>query len=227
LCVLCDKGILMRQLFFIIWMCFILFSSCREEKKGNERTIPKKMEVKVKSTKKVVHSTHFIPKAEMKPELIPQVIPGPGYLPDPYPDPWPIDPPGYISEPVITCVGPPDPLPKTIRDSIVNFPTMQATFGVSIDDLLKYIDYKIANSMEWSYLRELGIEGKIYIRLLIDVKGKVREVNFLKFSEKELEILKPRLITALLTMPNWNAAKDENGTAVVSEFTFPLRIQLN
>jgi hypothetical protein len=217
----------MRQLFFIIWMCFILFSSCREEKKGNERTIPKKMEAKVKSTKKVVHSTHVIRKTEMKPKLIPQVIPGPGYLPDPYPDPWPIDPPGYISEPVITCVGPPDPLPKTIRDSIVNFPTMQATFGVSIDDLLKYIDYKIANSMEWSYLRELGIEGKIYIRLLIDVKGKVREVNFLKFSEKELEILKARLITALLTMPNWNAAKDENGTAVVSEFTFPLRIQLN
>ncbi len=227
MCVLCDKGILMRQLFFIIWMCFILFSSCREEKKGNERTIPKKMEAKVKSTKKVVHSTHVIRKTEMKPKLIPQVIPGPGYLPDPYPDPWPIDPPGYISEPVITCVGPPDPLPKTIRDSIVNFPTMQATFGVSIDDLLKYIDNKISNSYEWTYLRELGIEGKIYIRLLIDVKGKVREVNFLKFSEKELEILKARLITALLTMPNWNAAKDENGTAVVSEFTFPLRIQLN
>jgi hypothetical protein len=227
LCVLCDKGILMRQLFFIIWMCFILFSSCREEKKGNERTISKKMEAKVKSTKKVVHSTHVIPKAELKLKLIPQVIPGPGYLPDPYPDPWPIDPPGYISEPVITCVGPPDPLPKTIRDSIVNFPTTQASFGISIDELLMYIDYKIANSTEWSYLRELGIDGKIYIRLLIDAKGKVREVNCLKFSEKELEILKPRLITALLTMPNWNAAKDENGTAVVSEFTFPLRIKLD
>jgi hypothetical protein len=217
----------MRQLFFIIWMCFILFSSCREEKKGNVRPIPKKMESKVNSTKKVVHSTHVIPKTEMKPELIPQVIPGPGYLPDPYPDPWPIDPPGYISEPVITCVGPPDPLPKTIRDSIVNFPTMQAAFGVSIDELLKYIDYKIANSMEWSYLKELGIEGKIYIRLLIDVKGKVREVNFLKFTENELEILKPRLITALLTMPNWTPAKNESGQNVVSEFTFPLRIQLD
>ncbi|MEY4286118.1 MAG: hypothetical protein RL511_191 [Bacteroidota bacterium] len=211
----------MRQLFFIIWMCFILFSSCREEKKGNERTISKKMEAKVKSTKKVVHSTHVIPKAELKPEWIPQV------LPPIDPGPYPIDPPGYIPEPIIDCIGPPEPLPKTIRDSIVNFPTMQASFGVSIDDLLKYIDYKIANSTEWSYLRELGIEGRIYIRLLIDVKGKVREVNFLKFSEKELEILKPRLITALLTMPNWNAAKGENGTAVVSEFTFPLRIQLN
>jgi len=217
----------MGHIFFFLLFGFFFFSSCREEKKGNVRPIPKKMDAKVQSTKKVVHTTHFEPKAELKPEFIPQVIPGPGYLPDPYPDPHPIDPPGYISEPVITCVGPPDPLPKTIRDSIVNFPTMQASFGISIDELLQYIDNKIKNSYEWNYLRELGIDGKIYIRLLIDVKGKVREVNFLKFSEKELEILKPRLITALLTMPNWNAAKDENGTAVVSEFTFPLRIELD
>jgi hypothetical protein len=104
---------------------------------------------------------------------------------------------------------------------------MQASFGVSIDELLKYIDNKISNSYEWTYLRELGIEGKIYIRLLIDVKGKVREVTFLKFTEKQLEILKNRLNLDLLGMPNWNAAKDENGAAVVSEFTFPLRIELN
>jgi hypothetical protein len=102
---------------------------------------------------------------------------------------------------------------------------MQASFGVSIDDLMKYIDYKIANSMEWSYLKELGIEGKIYIRLLIDVKGKVRDVTFLKFSDKELEILKNRLDTALRAMPNWSPAKEENGQSVVSEFIFPFRIQ--
>jgi hypothetical protein len=211
-------------LFFVL---LLFFFSYKEEKKVNVRPSPKKSESKVKSTKKVVHTTHFEPKAQLKPEFIPQVVPGPGYLPDPYPDPWPIDPPGYISEPVITCVGPPDPLPKTIRDSIVNFPTMQASFGVSIDELLKYIDNKISNSYEWTYLRELGIEGKIYIRLLIDVKGKVREVTFLKFTEKQLEILKNRLNLDLLGMPNWNAAKDENGAAVVSEFTFPLRIELN
>jgi hypothetical protein len=218
----------MWQILTVLLFCFFLFSSCREEKKGNVRQIPKKTESKKKLTNKVVHPTHFIPKAEPKPKFIP---PTPCPIdPEPYPidpEPYPIDPPGYIPEPIINCIGPPEPLPKTIRDSIVNFPDFQASFGGSIDDLLKYIDYKIANSKEWSYLRELGIEGKIYIRLLIDVKGKVREVNFLKFSEKELEILKPRLITALLTMPNWNAAKGENGTAVVSEFTFPLRIQLN
>jgi hypothetical protein len=104
---------------------------------------------------------------------------------------------------------------------------MQASFGVSIDDLMKYIDYKIANSMEWSYLKELGSEGKIYIRLLIDVKGKVREVTFLKFTDKQLEILKNRLNVAFLGMPNWTPAKNENGQNVVSEYTFPFRIQFD
>jgi hypothetical protein len=42
-----------------------------------------------------------------------------------------------------------------------------------------------------------------------------------------LEILKNRLNLALLGMPNWNPAKDQNAAAVVSEFTFPLRIQLD
>jgi hypothetical protein len=52
-------------------------------------------------------------------------------------------------------------------------------------------------------------------------------VTFLKFTDKQLEILKSRLNLALLDMPNWNPAKDQNGKNVVSEFTFPLRIQLD
>jgi hypothetical protein len=217
----------MQQIFFIILMCFFFFSSCREEKSHNMRHGQKKVTFQVSKTQAKTSAAKIVVKTKRQHQIIPEVLPpidpGQGFIPDPYP----IDPPGYISEPVITCVGPPNPLPKTIRDSIIYFPTMQASFGVSIDDLLKYIDYKIANSMEWSYLRELGIEGKIYIRLLIDVKGKVREVTFLKFTDKQLEILKNRLNLALLGMPNWNAAKDENGTAVVTEFTFPLRIQFD
>lgn len=224
MCVLCCKGILMRQLFIIIWMCFTLFSACREQKKGNVRPIPKKMEAKVKSTKKVVHTTHFTPKSELKPKIIPEVLPliypGPGFIPEPYP----IDPPGYIPDPVITCVGPPDPLPKTIRDSIVQFPATEAIFGDTFEDFYQFLHQQIMDSEEFNYLYELGLSGKIFMRLLIDAKGKVREVTFLKFTDKQLEILKSRLNLALLDMPNWNPAKDQNGQNVVSEFTFPLKI---
>lgn len=183
-------------------------------------SIPKNIESKGKSTRKVVHTTHFVPKAQLKPEIIPPV-PRPPF--DPI-EPCPIDPPGYISEPVITCVGPPEPLPKTIRDSIVNFPATMAFFGNNNNDIINYIDNKIAGSMEWKYLRELGVEGKIYVRLLIDVNGKIREVTFLKFSVKELEMLKGNLNKVLLGMPLWSPAKDEKGTAVVSEYTLPVRL---
>jgi hypothetical protein len=215
----------MRHLLFIIWMCFIFFSSCREEKKGNVRPIPKKMESKVNSTMSQQHPTRFKP--NLKPKIIPQVLPpidpGPGFIPDPDP----IDPPGYISEPVITCVGPPDPLPKTIRDSIVQFPATEAIFGDTFEDFYQFLHQQIMDSEEFNYLYELGLSGKIFMRLLIDAKGKVREVTFLKFTDKQLEILKSRLNLALLGMPNWNPAKDQNGQNVVSEFTFPLRIQLD
>jgi hypothetical protein len=207
------------QLLFPVLIALLF--SCREEKKPNTRPIPKEIEAKVNSTKKAVHATHFRPKAQRQPECIPEYIP-----PDPFPpfDPDPIDPPGYIPEPVITCVGPPEPFPKTIRDSLVNFPATMASFGTTTTDVLQYIDEKIAGSREWNYLRELGIEGRIFVRLLIDVNGKVREVTFLKFSEKELDILKGNLNKTLLDMPLWSPAKDEKGTAVVSEYTLPIKV---
>jgi hypothetical protein len=207
------------QLLFPVLIALLF--SCREEKKPNTRPIPKEIEAKVNSTKKAVHATHFRLKAQLQPDCIPEYIP-----PDPFPpfDPDPIDPPGYIPEPVITCVGPPEPFPKTIRDSLVNFPATMASFGTTTTDVLQYIDEKIAGSREWNYLRELGIEGRIFVRLLIDVNGKVREVTFLKFSEKELDILKGNLNNTLLDMPLWSPAKDEKGTAVVSEYTLPIRV---
>ena len=144
----------------------------------------------------------------------------------PYDPIEPPDPPGYISEPVITCVGPPDPLPRTIRDSIVIFPATPASFGSNLNDFNKYIDSQIVGTSEFEYLKEIGVQGRIFVRLLIDVKGRVRQVTFLKFTEKETEILTGILQKSLLTMPNWTPAKNEQGQAVVSEPTLPIRLPL-
>jgi hypothetical protein len=191
-----------------------------DEKKAVSVDFKQKPKPKTSNDKKSTRPlAKIIPKVIL-PGPCPDPDPGPGFLPDPYP----IDPPGFL-EPVVYIDEPPRVLPKNILDSLEKFPSVLATFGAHPDELLKYIDYKIANSMEWSYLKELGIEGKIYIRLLIDVKGKVRDVTFLKFSDKELEILKNGLNTALRSMPNWTPAKNENGQNVVSEYTFPFRIQ--
>ncbi|MEN9744146.1 MAG: hypothetical protein RLZZ65_1951 [Bacteroidota bacterium] len=162
-------------------------------------------------------------KLDKKPpqKIIPEVLPPGDPQPEP-PIPYP-EPPGYFPDPMNPV--PPVSFPKSIRDSIV-FPFATASFGNTPDALNKYIDSKIASGMEWDYIKELGIEGKIFIRLVIDTKGKVREVTFLKFTDKELEILKSRLKNALLSMPNWTPAKNEVGESVVSEYTLPYRIQI-
>ena len=203
----------------LLYSVFVVFLfSCEEDKKPPSHLIRKATKSAVNTTKKEAHLTSFNRSVKHKAEVI---LPRPRLPYDPI-DPCPIDPPGYIPEP-INLELPPSP-PKTLRDSIVNFPATMASFGTTATDIFKTIDDNIVGSMEWSYLRELGIEGKIYVRLLIDVNGKVRDVTFLKFSDKELEILKGKLNKALFAMPNWSPAKNEQGQAVVSEYTFPIRV---
>jgi hypothetical protein len=142
----------------------------------------------------------------------------------PYDPIEPPDPPGYISEPIDVLL--PSTSPKSIRDSIVIFPATPASFGSNLNDFNKYIDSKIVGTSEFEYLKEIGVQGRIFVRLLIDVKGQVRQVTFLKFTEKETEILTGILQKSLLTMSNWTPAKNEQGQAVVSEPTLPIRLPL-
>jgi hypothetical protein len=201
----------MRQICYLILICFCVFSSCEEEQKPNVKRCfkPDKtqslvknkemdMTLKRKNQQKVIYSAILPAPCPIDPE-------------PPFPDP---EPPGYPPDPMDPVT--PVSFPKTIRDSIVSFPFAAANLGSHPDELFKFIDYKIANSTEWSYLKELGYEGKIYICLLIDTKGKVREVTFLKFTDPQLEILKSRLKNALISMPNWLPAKDEHGQSLVS-----------
>lgn len=206
---------------FLVAIAFLF--ACEEASKPPKRQLQKKSITASKEGTPKQTTSNNVPIAQTK--ILPVIIPpdpGPGFLPDPYP----IDPPGFL-EPVVYIDEPPRALPKNILDSLVKFPSVLTSFGSHPDELIKYMDAIIANQMEFKYLKELGIEGKIYIRLLIDAKGKVRDVSFLKFSDKELEILKNRLDTALRAMPNWTPAKEENGQSVVSEFIFPFRIQFD
>ena len=211
----------MRHISYIILICFCIFSSCEEDQKPVVKRFfkPDKTQGNEPNSNPVAAKNVVDKKLPQK--IIPQVHPGVDPYPEP-PIPYP-EPPGYPPDPMDPVT--PVSFPKTIRDSIVSFPYAAASYSNHPDELFKFIDYKIANSTEWSYLKELGVNGKIYIRLLIDTKGKVREVTFLKFTDPQLEILKSRLKNTLIAMPNWMPAKDEHGQSVVSEFTFPLRIQ--
>jgi hypothetical protein len=205
----------MRQICYIILICFCFFSSCKEDEKP---VVQRSLKIDKIQPLIKTEELDMTLKSKDQHKVIQCVFP-----PSPCPfDPEPIDPPGYIPEP-INLELPPSP-PKTLRDSIVNFPATMVTFGSNLNDFNMYVDSKIAATAEFQYLKEIGAEGKIYVRLIIDVNGKVRELDFLKFTSKETEILKGLLQKSLLAMPNWSPAKNEQGQAVVSEYTLPIRV---
>lgn len=215
---------------YLFLVAAIFFCACQEKQNTVQRSkknaLTQQPEEKIRQTQPnltLKNQNSVVQPVFIAPELPEPLPPYDPY--DPYdPVPYPIDPPGYIPEP--------EPMgllaaPKTIRDSLVLFPAMLASFDNNTVAISNYFDDKIAGTMEWKYLREIGAEGKIYLRLLIDTKGKVREVIFLRFSLDELEILKPKLTKAALQMPAWTPAKDEQGGPVVSETVVPLRIWFN
>lgn len=224
MCVICYKGILMSQLhFFFLLGCFVC-SSCSEDNTSSRgqlhnRTTPVEKSQK-QPTKTTLNDTLKIKKNQV---VIPRIIPPSPCPIDPEPiDPYPFEPdiqPEYFIRP--EC----PPPPQTIHDSVVRFPAQEASFGKSSQELIQYIEQNISGSAEWKHLYELGISGKIYIRILIDTKGRVRDITFLRFTDQELEIMSRPLQSVLLSMPNWLPAKDQHGQSVVSEFTFPLRIE--
>jgi len=209
----------------IVFLLFVhLFFSCEENNNAMHHST-RKYSNKQKATRKTQTKASVIinpQKTIAHPIFITPEPPEPLPPYDPYDSvPYPIDPPGYIPEPDPTNLL---STPKTIRDSLVLFPVFVASFDKNTDAVYKYFDNKIAGTMEWKYLQEIGVEGKIFLRLLIDSRGQVREVTFLRFTSTELEILKPLLTKAALKMPHWTPAKNEQGEPVVSEVMLALRL---
>ena len=214
----------------VFLLLVLLLCSCEENnnamhhptrKYSNKQKATRKTQAKasviINPQKTIAHPVFIAPEP---PDPLPPYDPY-----DPYdPVPYPIDPPVYIPDP--------EPIgllatPKTIRDSLVLFPAVVASFDKNTAAIYKYFDNKIAGTMEWKYLQEIGAEGKIFLRLLIDSRGQVREVTFLRFTSSELEILKPLLTKAALQMPAWTPAKGEQGEPVVSETVVPLSFRFN
>lgn len=221
---------MIRWLFFsILFMCIV---ACQENGQTKTHSKIKAQKKFTKNNEQNLSSKAQTPN-KIKPKeekerfscilILPEPVdPLPPY--DPYAPIEPPDPPGYISEPIDVLL--PPTTPKSIRDSIVNFPATAAFYGSNINDFNKYVDSKIAGTAVFQYLKEIGAEGRIYVRLLIDINGKIRAIDFLKFTTKDLEIMRGPLQQILVSMPLWSPAKNEQGQAVVSELTLPIRIPL-
>jgi TonB family protein len=180
-------------------------SSAEEEKKAitesNEKQAPETGNGTAKSVK---------PK-----EIIPQVIP-PEPRPPYYPEPDPYEP--YYYDPV---PGPPVVEPVPPKDEPVQFADPMPEFPGGNEALQKFM----ANNIRYPQVcMELDIQGKVYVRFVVNTDGSIVNVEVLRGIKDCLELDK-EAIRFVKSMPNWTPGM-LNGKPIKAYMTLPIRFHL-
>lgn len=150
----------------------------------------------------------------VKKVMIPEVLP-----PDPYPMPDPMPEPYYLGEPVVE---PPTARQEIVKDEILMYAEVMPEFPGGMDKLKTYL----AESIKYPLLElENGIEGKVYLRFVVDEEGKLSDFKVMKgvnggpgCDKEALRVVK--------AMPNWKPAMN-NGKACKVYMTIPVIFRLN
>lgn len=150
----------------------------------------------------------------VKKVMIPEVLP-----PDPYPYPDPIPEPYYLGEPVVE---PPTARPEILQDEILMYAEVMPEFPGGMEAMKKYL----AENIKYPQMEmENGVEGKVYLRFVVDELGKLSDVKVLRGvnggpgCDKEAR----RVVQA---MPDWKPAMN-NGKACKVYMTIPVTFRLN
>jgi TonB family protein len=152
----------------------------------------------------------------VKKVIIPEVFPPdpyPGLLPEPYPEPY------YLGEPIIEPV---PELKQKVEDEILTYAEVMPEFPGGMEAMKKYL----AENIKYPQMEmENGIEGKVYLRFVVDEAGKLSDVKVLRGvnggpgCDKEAR----RVVQA---MPNWKPGMN-NGKACKVYMTIPVVFRLN
>ena len=153
-------------------------------------------------------------KKVMIPQVLPDpILPYPGAYPEPYPEPY------YLGEPVIE---PPHPVEEIKQDEILSYADVMPEFPGGMEAMKKYL----ADNMKYPQMEmENGIEGKVYLRFVVDELGKLSDVIVLRGvsggpgCDKEAR----RVVQA---MPDWKPAINK-GKACKVYMTIPVVFRLN
>lgn len=150
----------------------------------------------------------------IKKVMIPEVLP-----PDPYPYPDPLPEPYYLGEPVVE---PPQPIAEIMQDEILMYAEVMPEFPGGMDKLRTYL----AESIKYPQLElENEIEGKVYLRFVVDEEGKLSDFKVMKGVSGGPGLDKEALRVAK-AMPNWTPGK-QNGKFVKVYMTIPVAFRLN
>ncbi|HRG58788.1 MAG TPA: energy transducer TonB [Bacteroidia bacterium] len=103
----------------------------------------------------------------------------------------------------------------TIVDQMPEFPGGQSA-------LMKYLSSNI-NYPE--NCRKMGVEGKVYLKFIVDKLGNITHVQVLR-GVPDGQLLEKEAIRVVQSMPKWTPGK-QSGKAVDVYFTLPIAFKLN
>lgn len=205
----------------IIYVAFALsfLTSCKSDVPEEITDVQKEVIEEIDAPEGVENSTEITDTIIPEPEPIRQVpvppepVP-PGPMPDPYPDPEPEPiwreeiPPVPFSEPV-----------QVVQEEIVDFPEEPATYPGGEAELMKFIQENIVYP---EIEREMGNQGKVYVRFVVEKDGSVTNVEVMRGVSMGLDREAKRVVRLL---PKFNPAK-LNGKPVRSRYAIPVIFRL-
>jgi TonB family protein len=145
------------------------------------------------------------------------ILPAPEPCPNPDPDPGPF----YFHEPMPEPVPQPDPI-YVQEPEILSIAEKMPEFPGGNEKLLEFIKKNIRYP---ELCKELGIEGNVYVKMVIDTVGRVTQVSIAK-GIKEQCGLDQEALRVVKLLPNFIPA--ENGGKKVSVYYHvPVRFRLD
>jgi TonB family protein len=134
--------------------------------------------------------------------------------PIPDPDPFPY---------VLGEIEPPDPPVEIVsqsKDTILDFAEVMPEFKGGMNAFMEYLQ---ANLKYPDLCKEMGIEGKVYVRFVVHSDGSCSAFQVLKTPHHELG---KEAIRVLQKMPAWNPGI-QNGQKVTVRMTVPVSFKLD
>jgi len=113
-----------------------------------------------------------------------------------------------------------NPQRAEIVEPVVDFPDVEAKFKGGESAMQKWMQQNVVYP-EMSI--EMGEQGKVYLKFVVEKDGKISNVEVIKGVSRELDDEAKRLVRA---MPGWKPAKSK-GKKVRSSFTMPINFELN
>lgn len=108
---------------------------------------------------------------------------------------------------------------KPIEGDIVEAPEVLPKYGEGLPDLSRYL----ASTVQYPEIcAQMGIQGRVAIRFVVEVDGSISSVEVLSGVENSMDLEAMRVI---LSMPRWSPGT-QGGTAVRCRLTIPIAFRL-